>query len=608
LERGGIGNVIEPRIYRAAFLPALLALVLVAFSLESPPKPLDQGLAADALFEGESAVALVQSIVQQAPDRAAGSAGDKLVAGRVAKTFTDNGFTTQVDRWREEDRDLVNVVGRRAGDSTKQIVVLAARDSAGSPDATDSAAGTAALMEFSRVFQGRALGRTLVLASVDGGQIGDAGARRFAERITNPDTVEAVIVLSDLGAKESRGPIVIDWSNDTTRAGVGLRKTVTASLRGELKSVPDQEATIPQFVRLAFPIAPGAQGVLLTHGLDAVRVSGSGEVSRGGDKVGDIGVDRYGALGRSVLRMIATLDGSEREPARGPKSFVGLGGMLLPDWALKLLALALILPALVASIDALARARRRREPVAPWFGWLAMGIVPFLAAVMVAWLMAITGLIENAPPGPLDPAALEVDGTAIGALVATSFTALLAWALLRTRVVRRAHPPADASAPGAGCATSLVLAAIALPIALLNPYAGLMLVPAVHLWMLATLTDVRSRTGIVLALIGFLPVLFVVGYYTWRFELSPVEAGWYLLLLVTGNQTGVLTTIALCVLLGITISVAAILFARTRQGGGGEDRRPRGGRRQEEARPSIFGPGGYAGPGALGQVGSGNRR
>jgi hypothetical protein len=593
--------VIEPRIYRTAFLPALLALVLVAFSLESPPRPLEQGLAADALFEGETAIEVVESIVAEAPDRSAGSTGDRDTAERVAAAFSESGFTTDVDRWTEEDRDLTNVVGRRAGDSTKSLVVLAARDSDSEPDATGSAADTAALMEFARVFEGRALGRTLVLASVDGGQLGDAGARRFAERIGNPDSVAAVIVLSDLGADRSRGPIVVGWSNDTTRSGVGLQRTVTASLREELGSVPAQEGTIPQFVRLAFPIAPGGQGALLTHDLDAVRVSGSGEVSRGGERVRDVDVERYGALGRSVLRMIATLDGSSRTPERGPRSYVGLGGMLLPDWALTLLAITLILPALIASIDALARARRRREPVAQWFPWLALGILPFLLAVVVAWLMALTGLIETAPAGPLDPASLELDGTAIGALVATTLTALLAWALLRTRLIRRRHGPPDAAQPGAGCATSLALAAVALPVAFLNPYAALMLVPAVHLWMLATLTDVRTRTGIVLALIGFVPVLFIVGYYAWRFELSPLGGIWYLLLLVTGNQTGILTTLGLCALLGITISVAAILFARARRGD--EPRARRGRRREEEPRPSIFGPGGHAGPGALGQVG-----
>ena len=72
--------MIEPRIYRAAFLPALLVLVLVAFSLEPPPHALDQGLAADSLFEGTTAITTVRSIVAQAPDRSAGSAGDKATA------------------------------------------------------------------------------------------------------------------------------------------------------------------------------------------------------------------------------------------------------------------------------------------------------------------------------------------------------------------------------------------------------------------------------------------------------------------------------------------------------------------------------------------------
>ena len=45
----------EPRVYRAAFVPALLALVLTMFSLQSRPSPLPQGLAADVLFDGQVA-------------------------------------------------------------------------------------------------------------------------------------------------------------------------------------------------------------------------------------------------------------------------------------------------------------------------------------------------------------------------------------------------------------------------------------------------------------------------------------------------------------------------------------------------------------------------
>jgi hypothetical protein len=596
--------VIEPRIYRAAFLPAVFALVLVAFSLVSPPHALEQGLAADVLFTGDSVVNQVADIVHSAPDRAAGSAGDRAVAGQVAATFRGSGFTTSTDRFDAEGRSLVNVIGRRPGDSTKEIVVMAARDSGHKPDATGSAADTAALMQFAHVFEGRALNKTLVLASVDGAQLGDAGARRFAEQVGDPSQVEAVIVVSNLGAARSRGPIVIGWSNDTTRAGIALQRTVTASLREELGSVPGQEGTIAQFARLAFPIAPGGQSVLIPAGMDAVRVGGSGEVSRGGVELKDVNVNRYGALGRSVLRTIATLDGSAKEPARGESSYVTIGGMVLPDWALRVLALALILPALVASVDALARARRRREPVFPWLIWLAAAVAPFVLGLVVAWLMVLVGLIENAPPAPLDPSTISLDSTAISALVAASLTTALAWILIRTRWFRSNCPHADATLPGAGCAASLAFSLIAVPIALLNPYAGLMLVLPLHLWMVATLTDARLRTRWILAAVGFAPVLFVGGYYLWRLGLSPLHGAWYLLLLVTGNQTGLLTTAALCVLAGIAASVASIAAAHTRR----REHAPheRGGRRREpEPRPSIFGPGGHAGPGMIGAPGSG---
>jgi hypothetical protein len=598
--------VIEPRIYRAAFLPALLALVLVAFSLESPPRALDQGLAADALFEGEAAIKIVQSIVADAPDRRAGSKGDSLIAARVAGLFRSNGFATTVDRFDDDGHPLVNVLGTRAGNSSKKIVIVAARDSDTPPDATGSAADTAALMQFARVFQGRALRRTLVLASVDGGQLGDAGARRLAERIGPPGDVDAVIVISDLGAQRSRGPLVITWSNATTRSGLGLQRTVNGSLREELGATPGQEGTIPQFVRLAFPIAPGGQATMLEHGYDSVRVGGAGEVSPGGGALSEVKVLRYGSLGRSVLRMIGTLDASPREPERGQTSYVGLGGMIVPSWALELLALTLVLPALVTSIDALARARRRREAVAPWALWLAAAAVPFVLSLVVGWLLVLMGIVPDAPPAPLDPRAVSLHGPAIAALVLTSLTVALAWLLLRTRVIRRtAGPLPDATAPGAACVTSLALSFVALPMTLINPFAALMLVPALHLWMLATLTEVRRATSVVLWLTGLVPVLFVATYYLFRFELSPLRGAYYMLLLVTGGQTGLLTTVTLIVLLAITGCVATIVLARVRKGN--EPRARRGGP-PEDPRPSVFGPGGHAGPGMLGGTGSGAAR
>ena len=84
--------MIEPRIYRAAFVPALLAVVLTMFSFQSRPGPLRQGLPADILFDGNQAAVLAGRIAAQEPDRRAGSAGDRATAQLVADTFAARGF------------------------------------------------------------------------------------------------------------------------------------------------------------------------------------------------------------------------------------------------------------------------------------------------------------------------------------------------------------------------------------------------------------------------------------------------------------------------------------------------------------------------------------
>ncbi|MEA2459644.1 MAG: hypothetical protein QOC95_2616 [Thermoleophilaceae bacterium] len=592
--------MIEPRIYRAAFLPALFALVLVAFSLQTPPHAVPQGLAADALFEGTGAVNMVRDIGSSTPDRRAGGPGDDAVASRVKQALLSHGFPTTLDRFTQDGKRLVNVIGRRPGSSSKEIVVMAARDAATVPDEAGSASDTAALIEFARVFEGRASRRTLVLASVDGCTLGVAGARRFAEQLGDPGQVEAELVLSNLGATRSRGPLVLGWSNDVGRGNVGLERTVNASLREELGGVPHQEGAFAQFARLTFPIAPGDQGVLLPAGIDAARISGSGELRPpgGGERVD---VERYGSLGRAALRAVSALDAAESAPKPGPDPYVSFAGKLLPAWPVQLLALALLLPALVASIDALARARRRREPVSPWVVWLASSLLPFVIGLALALLLVLVGVAADAPPAPLDPRSVSLDTGAVCALIATVFAVALAWILARSSVIRRAATLPDPSAPGAACVTSLAFALLVLVLAFTNPYAALLLVPAAHLWMLATLTSVRLRGGLAMFLVGLLPVVAVALYYLWRFQLGPLDGAYYLFLLVTGDQTGWLTTASGAVLLAIVGSVAAILAARARHGGPEPERRP--GRRAVDPPPqSIFGPGGHAGPGAIGNA------
>ncbi|MBA2439270.1 MAG: hypothetical protein H0V50_01190, partial [Thermoleophilaceae bacterium] len=383
--------MIEPRIYRAAFVPAVVAVVLVMFSLESSPRPLPQGLAADVLFDGRQASATARQLVAAARDRRAGTAGDRALAGRVRTTLAARGFAVEVDRFERDGKRLVNVIGRRAGKSRRQIVVLAARDASGVPDAAGSAADTAALIELSRVFEGRPSRKTLVLASVDGSTLGHVGAQRLAERLDSSDLVDGVLVTSDLGAGSKEAPSIVSWSNDATRAGIGLQRTVAESLRQELSRPAAGTGPAGQLARLSFPIGIGAQGALLEAGYDTVRIAGAGEVGdTGKSEPGAIDEDRLGGLGRATLRTVTALDQGGR-PAHGPRAYVTAVSQVVPGLVLTLLGLTLILPALVASVDALARARRRRRAVFPWLRWLGGGALAFAIGLGLAHLLAVVG-------------------------------------------------------------------------------------------------------------------------------------------------------------------------------------------------------------------------
>jgi hypothetical protein len=174
--------LIEPRIYRAAFIPALLAVVIAMFSLESRPPSVPQALAADVLFDGRVALADTQQLAAAHPDHRPGRPGDAATARDVAARLRAARFGVTVDRFGDEGR-LVDVVGRRVGESPRQLVVVAPRDARRVPDLAGSASDTAALVEIARALEGRATNKTIVLASVDGSTLGAAGARRLAGQL-----------------------------------------------------------------------------------------------------------------------------------------------------------------------------------------------------------------------------------------------------------------------------------------------------------------------------------------------------------------------------------------------------------------------------------------
>jgi len=592
--------MIEPRVYRAAFLPALLAVVLTMFSFEARPRPLPQGLPADILFDGAEAAALATRIATDQPNRRPGTRGDAEAASLVASDFRSRGFSVERQRFSHAGRELTNVIGRRAGASRRQVVVVAARDASTVPDAPGSASATATLLEFARVFQGRPSEKTLVLASVDGSTLGEVGTSRLVDELGDPGLVDAVLVVSDLGTATNRGPMVVAWSNGTRRTSIGLQRTVSESIREEAGHGAGSTGTYGQVSRLSFPIGIGPQGVLVEKGYDAVRISGSGELPPGGDgPIAAIDEDRLGALGRATLRTLTAVDKGPR-PDHGPRSYVLAFNQVMPGWVIALLAGSLLLPALVASVDAFARARRRHIDVLPWLRWLAGWTAFFLAGLAMAEVLALAGATPAPPPAPVAPDVLPLDGPALGVLGGVAAAMLLALALARWLAARPDPSLKLPDQPGAGVAVALAVTAGALLLWLVNPYAGLLVVPAAHLWMLACLMRPLPSRRLRLAFvgIGLLPLLLVTLYYLFALRLDPLSGAWYLLLLMTGHSVGLATSLLAC-LLGGAACAAAELIWRTPA-----DLVPVPG----EQGPSVYGPGQYAGPGSLGGTSSALRR
>jgi hypothetical protein len=134
-----------------------------------------------------------------------------------------------------------------------------------------------------------------------------------------------------------------------------------------------------------------------------------------------------------------------------------------------------------------------------------------------------------------------------------------------------------------------------------NPFAALVLVPAAHLWMLATLSDPLPppRARFLLIGGGLLPPLLVALYYLVGLSIDPLSGAWYLLLLVTGNGVGLVTSLLACVLLGALVAVVSISRAAREQPPA---------EKPADGRKPVYGPGAYAGPGSLGGTESALRR
>ena len=580
--------MLDPRVYRAALLPVLLALIVVAFSLENRPGPLRTTLTADA-FDAARAERLLERLVAEYPDRPAGGAADTRLAGRIAGELRAVMPGVRVQRrvidaaTPDGDRELVTVLAQQPGSApSAQVVVVASRDAVGRGSAAQLS-GTAALIELARVVAATRPSRSVTFASVSGETGGQGGMRDLVKVLDRP--VDAVLELGDMAGPVSDRLLIVPWSDASGMAPMRLQRTVALALRQEAGIDAGAPRARTELARLAWPWSASGQGVANVAGLPAVRLSASGEPPPAADA--PVSTERMGDFGRAALRSVIALEEGPRAGS-APVRDLAVARKMLPAWAVRLLVLALLLPPLLTVFDAVARSRRRREPLRPWLGRILVLAVPFALALLFARGLGLTGAVPATAPPPL-PDAAPLDGGAWAAIGCTLAAIVLSWLLVRPLTVGRAGGADPGEAPGAPLAPLVVLLAVALVAWIVNPYAALLLVLPANLWLLTATRETRLAPAllVVLVLLSLVPVLLVLLSTAGQLGVGITEIPWLVLLWVAGGQAGPLA-LACCALTAAALAGALRSAASPRSPAGGT--------------PAITvrGPSSYAGPGSLG--------
>lgn len=533
------------------------------FSLEARPRSLTATLPAGE-FDGNRAVALGKGMAERFGARAAGSRQDAAAAAYVAGQLERYGFAPRVDRFRATttlgERRLVNVIGERVGAIDRKIVLLASRDGVPGRSARVGAVETGVMLELARVLDGRSPRHTIVIASVGGGPIGAAGAARWARGAAREALVDAVIVLRNLAIERPRARSVLAASNRARLPNQTLLLTAQRAVVDELGVRVTGEPLFGQIARLAFPAALGEQAVIGATGLNTVALSPGGEPLVPPAELAAASPALRSTVtgyGRATLRTLTALDaGASKGAFAKPRTALVARDKLVPGWAVALFTGCLLLPLLVAAVDAFARARRQGAAIGRAIGRPPLFAVPPFIGVLAARVSAAIGIGPAAPSAPPDLAVASPGTATIALTVAIILLVGCGWAgaILFARA-RRMGAEYD-------CALALWICAEAVLVWLISPFAALLALPAAHLLLLMLLAETRPPRPAITALvvIAIVPAAAVLGYYVSVFAIPVGDIAWWLELLVAAGHTPIIQLAAIALFAGTTAAATAHLL------------------------------------------------
>jgi hypothetical protein len=434
--------------------------------------------------------------------------------------------------------DAALLIAQRAGMGTQAPIALIA-----SLRPPAQLSGAAALLEIAAVLaQGETRHPIYLIFAAGGSASEQASAGWLQSRLGG--RLDAAIALGNLAAPKPDRPLVQPFSTAFGLAPEVLSGTVSSALKATIGLAPGTPSLASQLAHLALPLSVGPQGPLNALGIPSVGVSLTGE--RAPSRHEAASQAQLQAAGRGVLSAFYALDHAG-EISSAQTTGLRLSGRLLSQWSIALLTLTLLIGPLALSGDALVRMTRRRRGAARRLLLTPLlCALPFALGAATLRLLSLAGLL-HAPPNPLGAAALDFGLDAALTLILTLAALAGCWWTCRALI-------GPASAPAAlfiGC----LLAAI---VWLIDPYAALLLIPALHVWPLASSARDRPRQLVLLLIPALAPLALLIAFYALALGLGPAQILLEGMVMVGGGFVGLggvlLWSLALGVLAAMTIA------------------------------------------------------
>jgi hypothetical protein len=538
-------------VYRVAWVVAAVLVVIALFTLRGPDTPrLSQE---PASFDGEAAYADLKTIVEDFPQRVAGTDPDNRMAIWIEQQFRAAGLETHLEAFpatvNGKGVALTNVYGVKKGRTQGTILILANRDIAplATQGAGDNASGVAALITLANAFTVAAHDHTLIFLCTTGDSYGALGARHFVEA-HQTDDLYAVVGLRDVAKPKSTGVALDGWSAVPKAAPPWLwllaapAASRDSNMEAELPTVPSQ------VLRLAVPTDAGGQGPFVAAGVPAIMVSAAGpSVPARSDTIGTVSQETLTKVGTTVQNMVMAVDGTTAPGAPSSGTIFLTRKATLPGGALAAILAALALPLFAVTVDLFAHCRRARIRLKPALQRTCLHLAPWLIVIGIVYAANLVGLLPHSPDAVI-PADSHLAASPRYLRVVVLIVLLVLAYAYAVAVERRLERRVATDARATIFVSHALLVLIALLLLLLNPYAVLLVLPAAVLWPLARPGGwMRSILPVYL---GLLMVAVPLLYYAAQLDVG-WKVWWYFFLLFE-NRT-----------IPVGITVLTVLFFST---------------------------------------------